>query len=161
MEQLTTLDIESGDNESTGRYLASLKSELMEEKATRKKAEAKVETLVWAISDLRITTDKFAAQVPALEEKVLDGLKELHAKELSLERTTKAIEDYKSQNARLTKKLETNLSSPLLPGSCIFTEYILLTPIRISESDTELKTLKGMVEKAYRSSTLKDSSSTA
>jgi hypothetical protein len=44
----------------------------MEEKATQKKAEAKVETLVWEISDLRITTDKFVAQVPALEEKVLN-----------------------------------------------------------------------------------------
>jgi chromosome segregation ATPase len=125
MEQLTTLDIESGDNESTGRYLASLKSELMEEKATRKKAEAKVETLVWEISDLRITTDKFAAQVPALEEKVLDGLKELHAKELSLERTTKAIEDYKSQNARLTKKL---ISHPLCCLGLVFLLNIYYLP---------------------------------
>jgi hypothetical protein len=29
--------------------------------------------------------DKFAAQVPELEEKVKDGLNELHTKELSLE----------------------------------------------------------------------------
>jgi hypothetical protein len=32
--------------------------------------------------------DKFTAQVPELEEKVKDGLNELCAKELSLERTT-------------------------------------------------------------------------
>jgi hypothetical protein len=45
-------------------------------------------------------------QVPTLEEKVkhldnkvLDGLIELHAKELSLEQITIANEDYKSQNA--------------------------------------------------------------
>jgi hypothetical protein len=38
--------------------------------------------------------------------------------------------------------------SPLLPSSCIFTEYILLTLIRITEFDVELKTLKVMVEKA-------------
>jgi hypothetical protein len=59
--------------------------------------------------------------VPELEEKVLDGLIELCAKELSLERTSKANEDYKSQNARLTKKLESKLSSPLLHRSCIVT----------------------------------------
>jgi hypothetical protein len=41
-----------------------------------------------------------------LDDKVLDMLTEAHAKELSLERVTKANEDYKSQNARLTKKLE-------------------------------------------------------
>jgi hypothetical protein len=64
-----------------------------------------------------------------LEEKVLDRLNELHTKELSLEQTTKANEDYKSQNARLTKKLESKLLSPLLPRSCIFTKYILLTLI--------------------------------
>jgi hypothetical protein len=64
---------------------------------------------------------KFAAQVLELEEKVLGKLTELCAKELSLERTTKANEDYKSQNARLTKKLERKLSSPLPLGSCIFT----------------------------------------
>jgi hypothetical protein len=32
MEQLTTLGIKPGDKESAGRYLASLKSELTEEK---------------------------------------------------------------------------------------------------------------------------------
>jgi hypothetical protein len=42
--------------------------------------------------------DKLAAQIPALEEKIMDGLNELCAKELSLERTSKANEDYKSQN---------------------------------------------------------------
>jgi cell shape-determining protein MreC len=48
-------------------------------------------------------------------------LTELRTKELSLEQTTKANEDYKSQNARLTKKLESKLSKPLPPVSCIFT----------------------------------------
>jgi hypothetical protein len=65
--------------------------------------------------------DKFAVQVLELEQKVLDGLIELYAKELSLERTTKANEDYKNQNARLTKKLESKMSSPLPPVSCSFT----------------------------------------
>jgi hypothetical protein len=57
--------------------------------------------------------DKFTAQVAYLEEKVLGRLNELYAKELALERTTIANEDYKSQIARLTKKLENKLPSPL------------------------------------------------
>jgi hypothetical protein len=65
--------------------------------------------------------DKFATQVSELEQKVLDGLTKLCAKELSLEQTIKANEDYKSQNAQLTKKLESKLLSPLPHVSCIFT----------------------------------------
>jgi hypothetical protein len=70
---------------------------------------------------MKKTSNKFNTQVLELEEKVLDGLTKLHAKELSLEQTTKDNEDYKSQNARLTKKLERKLSSLLSPQSCIFT----------------------------------------
>jgi hypothetical protein len=44
-----------------------------------------VETLGCAVGDLKKMADKFAAQVPALEEKIMDMLKELRAKELSLE----------------------------------------------------------------------------
>jgi hypothetical protein len=44
-----------------------------------------VETLGCAVGDLKKTADKFATQIPALEEKILDGLKELHNNELSLE----------------------------------------------------------------------------
>jgi hypothetical protein len=71
-----------------------------------------------AVGDLKKMADKLATQIPALEEKVLDGLNKLHAKELSLERTTIANEVYKSQNAQLTKKLEGKLSSPFTPVSC-------------------------------------------
>jgi hypothetical protein len=56
--------------------------------------------------------DKFTAQVTKLEQKVLYGLSELCAKEVSLERTTKANEDYKSKNARLTKKLDSKRLVP-------------------------------------------------
>jgi predicted nucleic acid-binding Zn-ribbon protein len=111
-----------------------LKSELAHEKAAWKEAQDEVETLGWAVGDLKKMVDKFTDQVPTLEEKVLDWLNELRAKELSLERTTKANEDYKSQNDWLTKKLESKLSSFLPPGSCMFTYkiYILLTLIRIA-----------------------------
>jgi hypothetical protein len=44
-----------------------------------------VETLGRAVDNLKKMADKFAAQVPALEEKILDGLKELRDKKLSLE----------------------------------------------------------------------------
>jgi predicted nucleic acid-binding Zn-ribbon protein len=66
-----------------------------------------------AVKDLKISTDKFAAQIPNLEEKVkhlenkvVDGLNEVRARELCLEGTTKANDDYQKQNAQLTKKLE-------------------------------------------------------
>jgi hypothetical protein len=37
---------------------------------------------------------------------VVDGLNEIRARELDLERTTKANDNYTKQNAQLTKKLE-------------------------------------------------------
>jgi predicted nucleic acid-binding Zn-ribbon protein len=120
MEQLTTLNVDLGDKDSTTRYLASLKSKLADEKAARKEAKDEVQTLARACVNLKKTADKFTTQVPELEQKVLDWLTELYAKELSLERTTKVNKNYKSQNARLTKKLESKLSSLLPPMSYIF-----------------------------------------
>jgi phage-related tail protein len=85
MEQLMTLGVEPGEKDSTTRYFVSLKSELADEKAAWKEAKDEVLALARAVADLKKMTDKFAAQVPELEEKVLDRLTELHAKELSLE----------------------------------------------------------------------------
>jgi hypothetical protein len=69
--------------------------------------------LTQTVKDLKISTDRFAAQIPTvedkvkhLEDKVVDGLNEVRAQELSLERTTQANGDYKKQNAQLSKKLE-------------------------------------------------------
>jgi hypothetical protein len=69
--------------------------------------------LAWAIKDLKILANKFAAQIPTLEDKakdlkntVVDMLNEVSAQELRLERTTRANEDYEKQNTRLIKKLE-------------------------------------------------------
>jgi chromosome segregation ATPase len=90
--------------------LGALKSKLVEEKAAREKAQAEAETLSRVVDDLK-------KKVKHLDNKVLDGLTELHAKELGLERTTKANEDYKSQNERLIKKLESKLPSTLPSGS--------------------------------------------
>jgi hypothetical protein len=45
MEQLMTLHVDPGDNDSAIRYLASLKSKLVDEKAARKEAKNEVQTL--------------------------------------------------------------------------------------------------------------------
>jgi hypothetical protein len=74
MEQLTIISIDLGDNDSAARYLASLKSELADEKATQKEAKDEVQTLTRVCADLKKTADKFTAQVPKFEQKVLDGL---------------------------------------------------------------------------------------
>jgi hypothetical protein len=86
------------------------------------------------VEDLKKTADGLTTQVPILEEKVkhldnkvLDGLTEIYAKELSLEQTTKVNEDYKSQNAQLTKKKKSKLLPPLPPRPCILLN-ISLTP---------------------------------
>jgi uncharacterized coiled-coil protein SlyX len=134
----------------------------VEEKAAQERTQAEIETLARVIEDLKKTTDKFAAQIPILEEKVkhldnkvLDKLTEARAKELSLEGVAKANEDYKSENVRLTKKLESKLSLPLSPELCIFLNVYLLLLLLLSslltlprhaESDAELNTLKAMVE---------------
>jgi hypothetical protein len=99
MEQLMALGVEPGDKDSAARYLASLKSELADEKAVWKEAKVEVQALARVVVDMKKMTDKFTVQIPELEEKVMDGLTELCTKELSLEQTTKANEDYKSQNA--------------------------------------------------------------
>jgi hypothetical protein len=67
MEQLTALVVDLGDKGSATRYLASLKSELADEKAARKEAKDEVQTLAWACADLKKTAHKFAAQAPKLE----------------------------------------------------------------------------------------------
>jgi hypothetical protein len=69
--------------------------------------------LTWAVKDLKISANRFAAQIPTLEDKVkhledkmVDGLNEVRARELCLECTTRANDDYKKQNAQLTKGVE-------------------------------------------------------
>jgi chromosome segregation ATPase len=113
MGQLTSLDVEPGDQDSTAKSLASLKDELVAEKTTCEMAQVEAETLTRVVEELKKTANQFAAQVPSLEEKVkyldnkiIDLLTELCTRELCLERTIKANDDYKSQNTRLTKKFE-------------------------------------------------------
>jgi septal ring factor EnvC (AmiA/AmiB activator) len=154
MAQLTTLAVEPGNQDSIAKSFATLKNKLAEKRAARVKAQADAKTLARVIEDLKKMTDGFAAQVLALEEKVkhldnkvLDSQTKLIANELCLERTTKANDDYKSQNTRLTKKLESKLPSPLSLRSCTFL-IILVIPLRLAQTEAELNALKAMVENA-------------
>jgi hypothetical protein len=110
-DQLMAFCIAPGDLDSTTKAFADLKTELDNKKAARKASQIDVDMLAWAVKDLKISAEKFAAQIPTLEDKVkylenkvVDGLNEVRAQELCLERTTLANDDYKKQNAQLTKK---------------------------------------------------------
>jgi hypothetical protein len=70
-----------------------------------------VDTLTRVVKDLKITADKFATQIPTLEDQVkhlknkaVGGLNEVRAQELCLEHSTMANDDYKKQNAQLIQK---------------------------------------------------------
>jgi hypothetical protein len=95
------------------RVLADLKVQLDEEKATRVATQVEADVLSQAVRDLKISGDRFATQIPTLqgkikqvEDKVVEGLNEVRARELCLERTTGANDDYQKEVAQLTKKLE-------------------------------------------------------
>jgi chromosome segregation ATPase len=107
------LGIVLGDLDSTTKAFADMKVELERENAAQEMALAEVEVLTQAVKNLKISADKFVTQIPILEEnvkhlenKVVDGLNKVRARELCLEHTTKANDDYQKQNAQLTKKLE-------------------------------------------------------
>jgi chromosome segregation ATPase len=109
------LGIVSGDLDSTAKAFANLIAELEREKATQETTQTEVDTMTQAVKDLKISTKKFTAQICNLEEKVkhlevIDRLNEVRARELCLERTNKANDDYHKQNAQLTKKLESKFT---------------------------------------------------
>jgi outer membrane murein-binding lipoprotein Lpp len=63
--------------------------------------QVEADVLSWAVQDLKLSTDRFATQIPTLEDKVkqlenkvLDGLNEIQARELCLECSTQANADY-------------------------------------------------------------------
>jgi predicted nucleic acid-binding Zn-ribbon protein len=103
------LGIVPRDQDSAAKAFADLKAELAKEKATRETAQIEISTLTQTVESMKTTADKFAGQIPTLEEKikhlenkVSDGLNEVRAKELSLECTTVANEEYKKKNSQLT-----------------------------------------------------------
>jgi carboxylesterase type B len=107
------LGIVPGDPDSTAKAFVDLKTKLDMEKATRIVAQIEIDVLTRAVKDLKISPDRFAARFPTLKDKVkhlqnqvVDELNEVRARELYLERTTQANDNYKKQNAQLSKKLE-------------------------------------------------------
>jgi chromosome segregation ATPase len=102
MEQLKALGVKPRD--PTTKSLAALMTKLAEANDARDKAQAEAETLVLVVEDLKKSSNRFAARISALDEKVkhldnkvLDMLNDACAKELSLRRVTKSNDDYKSQ----------------------------------------------------------------
>jgi chromosome segregation ATPase len=107
------LGIIPGALDSAAKAFVDLKADLDEEKAARLTVQVEVDVLTRAVRDLKISADRFATQIPTLEDKVkylgnkvVDGLDEIKARELCLESTTRANDDYQKQNAQLAKKLE-------------------------------------------------------
>jgi septal ring factor EnvC (AmiA/AmiB activator) len=91
---------------------------LAEEKLAQEKAQAVAESLSWAVEEIKRSTDQLVTHVPSLEtqvknlnDKIINLNTELRARELGLERTTAAKEDFQRQSTRLTKKLEGKYSS--------------------------------------------------
>jgi hypothetical protein len=98
---------------SEAKAIADLKADLDEEKATRVAAQVKADVLSSVVCDLKVSTDGFASQIPTLKDKVkplvdkvVEGLKEVRARELCLECTAHANDNYQKEVAHLTKKLE-------------------------------------------------------
>jgi phage host-nuclease inhibitor protein Gam len=76
------LGILPGDLDSTAKAFANLKIELDKEKAAGEIAQIEVDTLTEAVKDVNIIANKFATQIPTLEDnikhlenKVVDWLK--------------------------------------------------------------------------------------
>jgi nicotinamide mononucleotide adenylyltransferase len=64
------LRIIPGDPDSAAKTFAHLKTKLVKEKTARKVAQIEVDMLAQAVNDLKISADKFVAQIPTLEDKV-------------------------------------------------------------------------------------------
>jgi hypothetical protein len=152
MDQLMAFGMILGDLDSAAKAFSALKEALVKEKVARQTAQTEVETLTWVVRDLKFSANDFAAQNPVLEEKVkhldnkvINGLNGLRAQELSMQCITKANNDYKSQNAQLTRKLVSKLHWSPKPW-LVLDISSWLTLFRLAESDPVLITLKAMVE---------------
>jgi archaellum component FlaC len=104
------LDIIPNALDPVSKDFADMKADLDEEKAARLAAQVEVDVLSRAIKDLKLSTDRFTTQIPILEDKVkhlenkvVDGLNEVQARELCLECTTRANDEYQKLISQLTK----------------------------------------------------------
>jgi hypothetical protein len=129
-----------------------MKAELDKIKAAWIIGQVKINLLTRAVKDLKISADRFAAQIPTLEDKVkhlenkvVERLNEIRTRGLCLEHTTPANDDYKKQNTQLTKKLESNSFGHI--RAFYYLQMIFwLAPLQLLEPDVELNILKAMVD---------------
>jgi chromosome segregation ATPase len=94
------------DPDSAAKAFADLEAELDKEKFAQKLAQTDIDMLTRVVNDLKITASKFTTQIPTLEDQVVDEQNEVRARELWLEHTTTKNDDYKKQNAQLTKNMK-------------------------------------------------------
>jgi hypothetical protein len=94
-------------------FLAQKPKPLPIEKVVGVVTQVKADVLPRAVRDLKVYADKFSTQIPTLEDKVkhledkvVEGLKEVRARELYLECTTQANDNCQMEVTQLTKKLE-------------------------------------------------------
>jgi hypothetical protein len=78
------LGIVPGDSDSTTKAFINIKTELDNEKDAQKAAQIETDKLARVVKDLKISADKFSAQIPTREDqvrylvkKVVDKLNEL------------------------------------------------------------------------------------
>jgi chromosome segregation ATPase len=118
VEQLATLGVTPGDQESVAKTIAALRKELTDEKLVWEEHKRDAKTLSQLVEELKKTTDQLSTYVSPLESKVktrngtiTDLHTELHARELSLEQTTATNDDFQCQSTQLIKNLESMCSS--------------------------------------------------
>jgi hypothetical protein len=94
------LGVIPGNLDSATKAFIDMKKELDKEKAARIIGKIEIDVLTQAVNDLKVSADRFTAQIPTLEDKVkhldgkvVGGLNEVRARELCLECTTRANDD--------------------------------------------------------------------
>jgi hypothetical protein len=99
------------------------------------------------VDQLLVQVTPLETQVGVLSSTITDTAAELHAKKLSLERTTATKGDFQGKNACLTKNLKGESSLRFSINSPIFLTdlYVLLAVV-----EAELKTLKTVAENAVK-----------
>jgi hypothetical protein len=112
------LGVIPGAPDSEAKTFVDLKVDLEKEKVAQVAAQIEADMISRAFRDLKVFVDRLATQIPILEDKlkyledkVVEGLNEVRARELFLEHTTWANDDYQTQVAQLTKKPKSKFSA--------------------------------------------------
>jgi hypothetical protein len=100
-DQLLDLGVTPGAPGSEAMTLANPKAAPDEEETTRVMAQVQADVLSRSLHDRKVSANRFASKIPTLEDrvknledKVVEGLKELRARLLYLEPTTLINDNY-------------------------------------------------------------------